>query len=110
MTEKKICDGCNVREPWEHKCHGGDCECSCNKMSEKCPYEKCEHISRADYSMSGCKLYLAPWHAEHCKSRIDFKAGLDSRQAEIDERDRRIRIIEKELDDAICQLDDIKGK
>jgi len=22
-----ICDGCNVREPWEHRCHGKPCEC-----------------------------------------------------------------------------------
>lgn len=23
-----ICDGCNVRPPWEHRCHGGNCSCS----------------------------------------------------------------------------------
>lgn len=22
-----LCDGCNVREPWEHRCHGGNCTC-----------------------------------------------------------------------------------
>lgn len=22
-----ICDGCNVREPWEHRCHGKPCPC-----------------------------------------------------------------------------------
>ncbi|OFV82566.1 MAG: hypothetical protein A2W26_02390 [Acidobacteria bacterium RBG_16_64_8] len=22
-----ICDGCNVRSPWEHRCCGGGCEC-----------------------------------------------------------------------------------
>lgn len=22
-----ICDGCNVREPWEHRCHGEPCQC-----------------------------------------------------------------------------------
>ena len=28
---ERICDGCNVREPWEHKCSGGDCVCvECN--------------------------------------------------------------------------------
>jgi hypothetical protein len=20
----KVCDGCNVRQPWEHRCHGLD--------------------------------------------------------------------------------------
>ena len=23
----KLCDGCNVREPHDHRCHGGNCEC-----------------------------------------------------------------------------------
>lgn len=22
-----LCDGCNVREPWEHRCHGEKCTC-----------------------------------------------------------------------------------
>lgn len=22
-----LCDGCRVREPWEHRCHGGHCPC-----------------------------------------------------------------------------------
>ena len=22
-----LCDGCNVREPYEHRCHGGNCNC-----------------------------------------------------------------------------------
>jgi len=22
MTRPVICDGCNVRDPWEHRCHG----------------------------------------------------------------------------------------
>ena len=22
-----LCDGCNVREPWEHHCHGEGCTC-----------------------------------------------------------------------------------
>ncbi len=27
MKMEKICDGCNVREPWEHRCHGNNCTC-----------------------------------------------------------------------------------
>lgn len=27
MGQKIICDGCNVRHPHEHKCHGQDCQC-----------------------------------------------------------------------------------
>lgn len=26
-TEEKKCDGCNVREPHEHRCHGQSCNC-----------------------------------------------------------------------------------
>lgn len=22
-----ICDGCDVRDPWEHRCHGEPCAC-----------------------------------------------------------------------------------
>lgn len=22
-----VCDGCNIREPWEHRCHGKNCQC-----------------------------------------------------------------------------------
>lgn len=22
-----LCDGCNVRENWEHRCHGENCDC-----------------------------------------------------------------------------------
>lgn len=25
---QRICDGCNVREPWEHRCHGEPCRCA----------------------------------------------------------------------------------
>lgn len=30
---KEICDGCNVREPFEHRCHGSEvCDCpQCNE-------------------------------------------------------------------------------
>jgi len=23
----KLCDGCNVNQPWEHRCHGEGCSC-----------------------------------------------------------------------------------
>lgn len=29
-----LCDGCNVREPWEHKCFGPQCSC------EECKEER----------------------------------------------------------------------
>jgi len=49
MTDKQkeiilICDGCNVREPWEHRCHGNNASisgirigvpCMCNEPSCK---------------------------------------------------------------------------
>lgn len=30
MPKKKVhcCDGCNVNPPWEHRCHGENCECT----------------------------------------------------------------------------------
>lgn len=30
-----ICDGCNVRPPWEHRCHGQPCPCNdCREADE----------------------------------------------------------------------------
>ena len=31
----KKCDGCNVRKPWEHRCHGKDCDCNNPECMEK---------------------------------------------------------------------------
>ena len=33
-----VCDGCNVKEPHEHKCHGkdGGLECDCLQCGEDC--------------------------------------------------------------------------
>jgi len=53
MTEPRICDGCNVREPWEHRCHGAravvrgqqtglPCQCkdaSCVERGAQPPHE-----------------------------------------------------------------------
>lgn len=27
MNDISVCDGCNVRPPWEHRCHGEGCNC-----------------------------------------------------------------------------------
>lgn len=35
MTEQQLCDGCNVRQPWEHRCHGADCNCDSPICMEK---------------------------------------------------------------------------
>lgn len=44
MSTKIICDGCNVQEPYEHRCHGqnqisiggeiqdGACDCECQRQ------------------------------------------------------------------------------
>jgi len=34
-----ICDGCNVREPWEHRCHGSNAYINgeCTTMPCACP-------------------------------------------------------------------------
>lgn len=33
-TPTRPCDGCNVRQPWEHRCHGEPCPC------EECAEER----------------------------------------------------------------------
>ena len=34
LENLKLCPGCNVVHPWEHRCYGKDCECiECNRKS-----------------------------------------------------------------------------
>lgn len=41
-----LCDGCAVRDPWEHRCHGGPCPCpECRE--ERCIFDG-ERICAAD--------------------------------------------------------------
>jgi len=48
--ENIICDGCNVREPFEHRCHGRGCNCTnpvCMEYQGKITHEELmEIISR----------------------------------------------------------------
>jgi len=39
MNNIKLCDGCNVRTPWEHKCHGPPFPifCTINVISSNSP-------------------------------------------------------------------------
>jgi len=41
--ETVLCDGCNVREPWEHRCHGENCNCDnpiCMEKQGKITHEE----------------------------------------------------------------------
>ena len=52
------CPGCDVREPWDHRCHGEPCPCDCRNgpPEEWCPHngdmnsETCEkcHFERTE--------------------------------------------------------------
>ncbi len=35
-----LCAGCNVREPFEHRCHGANC--SCDMCEAPCTCVECE--------------------------------------------------------------------
>lgn len=42
-----ICDGCRVRDPFEHKCAGDGCPCElCTVICEVCDYEVPEGEAR----------------------------------------------------------------
>ncbi len=34
-VKARLCDGCIVRDHWEHRCHGGDCQCYCREPSDE---------------------------------------------------------------------------
>lgn len=36
-----ICDGCNVREPWEHRCHGSNAYVSGERVGKPCECRDC---------------------------------------------------------------------
>lgn len=45
--ENKLCDGCNVRGNWEHRCHGENCQCDnpvCMERQGKITHEQLMEI------------------------------------------------------------------
>ncbi len=61
MAEKIICDGCNVRDGWEHRCHGetrimvrgelynGPCECvPCGELRKMTPEQVRRELKKAE--------------------------------------------------------------
>lgn len=43
----RLCDGCNVRDNWEHRCYGEDCRCenpSCMKQQGRITQEELMQI------------------------------------------------------------------
>ncbi len=54
LKEMQLCDGCNVREPWEHRCHGKNCNCKepvCMERQSKITYEKLMEIVNKEQSI-----------------------------------------------------------
>ncbi len=48
---EKICSGCDVKEPWEHRCHGENCNCDdpvCMEIQGKITHEELMEIIRKD--------------------------------------------------------------
>lgn len=46
-----LCDGCNVRQPWEHRCHGVDCNCDspiCMEKQGRLTHEELMQIVNAE--------------------------------------------------------------
>lgn len=39
---KLICDGCNVRPPWEHRCHEGNAWVRGEKTGRPCQCDECK--------------------------------------------------------------------
>lgn len=44
MSEPVICDGCAVREPWEHKCHGTNIVVRGEHTTKNCECPRCNHL------------------------------------------------------------------
>ena len=48
---RRICDGCNVRAPWEHRCHGNRMRVGGEAVEGSCECEECSCTwSDADYA------------------------------------------------------------
>ena len=55
---KEICDGCNVRHPWEHRCHGEKCQCDdlmCMKIQGRITHEEMMDIINKSLTGPGHK-------------------------------------------------------
>lgn len=50
FEKKYLCDGCNVRGNWEHRCHGENCDCDnpvCMERQGKITHEELMQIVNA---------------------------------------------------------------
>lgn len=48
------CGGCNVREPWEHRCHGEGCDCdspSCMRQQGRITHKELMEIINKELSL-----------------------------------------------------------
>jgi hypothetical protein len=55
MKTEKLCAGCNVREPWEHRCHGENCDCDnpvCMERQGKITHEQLMKIVNDELHIS----------------------------------------------------------
>lgn len=46
-----MCDGCNVSSPWEHRCHGKECDCEnpvCMERQGKITHEELMKIVNSE--------------------------------------------------------------
>ena len=68
---KKICDGCNVRPPWEHKCNGKECCCEdllCELRQGKISQERVNEIVQLTSERDELR-----WH---CDKLVEAMGGL----------------------------------
>jgi len=70
----KLCDGCNVRGNWEHRCHGKDCDCDnpiCMERQGKITHDELMAIVKHHLPSKGDDKYCV------CKIQKPMARNLD---------------------------------
>ena len=61
--ENNLCDGCNVRKPFEHRCHGKACDCdnlTCLEKQGKITPEEHSQLVKDFFDVQNGKKYKFP--------------------------------------------------
>lgn len=62
---ERLCDGCNVNTPWEHRCHGKDvCDCpECRELEAMTPEQIERALAEAEETVPGDEVLPRSRHS-----------------------------------------------
>lgn len=92
-----VCDGCSIREPWEHRCTSGNCKCAPCEEGRRTltPEREAEYRARLTKKDRALTVFVfVPAEVERCFAEIDrLRAEIADlkRKERVDEHPQRLR-------------------